>query len=330
MPEGPSSSAAPVSTLADLSEEELLARIVPRLPRGSVESVPVGPGDDTAVVRCDAATIVTTDAAVRGRDWRDDWSSPQDVGAKIVAQNLADVAAMGGRPLGLVVTLLADPATSLAWVEAFADGLGAAARAAGAAVLGGDLSSAPAGMLAVSVTALGTLDGRAPVLRSGARAGDLVAVAGTLGRSAAGLALLTDGRVEAGPDLVDVHRRPRPPLEQGPLAADAGATAMLDVSDGLLRDGARIAAASAVALDFSRAALAPYAARLAPAVGPDRAWDCVLGGGEEHALLACFPDPGPDGGLPAGWTVIGAVRQGRGESVDGIPVQPQGWDHFRG
>ena len=168
-------------TLADLTEEQLLARITPRLPGGP--GVLVGPGDDTAVLRCDAATIITTDAAVRGRDWRDDWSTPGDVGAKIVAQNLADVAAMGGRPLGLVVTLLADPATTVAWVEGFADGLGGAARTAGAAVLGGDLSSAPRGTLAVSVTALGTLDGQAPVLRSGACAGDQVAVEGTLGLS---------------------------------------------------------------------------------------------------------------------------------------------------
>ena len=315
-------SAAPL-ILADLSEEALLARITPGLPGG--DAVIVGPGDDTAVLRADEATIVTTDAAVRGRDWRDDWSSAADVGAKIIAQNLADVAAMGGRPLGVVVTLLADPATPLAWVEDFSAGLGAAARKAGAAVLGGDLSSAPPGVLAVSVTALGTLDGRAPVLRSGARIGDAVAVAGTLGRSAAGLLLLQQGRAEADAELVGVHRRPQPPLAEGPRAADAGATAMLDVSDGLLRDGARLAAASGVCLDFSRTALAPYAARLAPAVGDSAAWDAVLGGGEEHALLACFP-----GAVPAGWTVIGTVRRGAGVAVDGIPMQPRGWDHFHG
>jgi len=309
-------------TLAELTEEQLLARITPRLPTGP--GVLVGPGDDTAVVRCDAATIVTTDAAVRGRDWRDDWSSPADVGAKIVAQNLADVAAMGGRPIGLVVTLLADPATTVAWVEGFADGLGEAARTAGAAVLGGDLSSAAPGMLAVSVTALGTLDGREPVLRSGACAGDQIAVACTLGLSAAGLLLLQQGRPDLDEELVATHRRPRPPLAEGPRAAAAGARGMLDISDGLMRDGSRIASASGVALDFSREALAPYAARLATAVGADAAWDCVLGGGEEHALLACFPGP-----VPADWTVVGTVRTGAGVLLDGIPQAPRGWDHFR-
>ena len=150
-------------------------------------------------------------------------------------------------------------------------------------------------------------------------------MAGTLGRSAAGLVLLQQQRPELGPELVAAQRRPQPPLAEGPLAAVAGARGMLDISDGLLRDGSRVATASAVALDFSREALAPYAARLAPAVGPDAAWECVLGGGEEHSLLACFPP----GQVPTGWTVIGAVREGVGVLLDGIPQLPGGWDHFR-
>ncbi len=324
-------------SLADLSEEALLRRITPLLPGGP--AMVVGPGDDTAIVQADAATIVTTDAMVRDRDWRDEWSSGRDVGGKIVAQNLADVAAMGGRPTGLVVTLLADRQTPLDWVEDFSAGLGEAARASGVAVLGGDLSSAPAGVLAVSVTALGTLDGRAPVLRSGARAGDLVAVAGTLGRSAAGLMLLETGCAANDPELVAVHRCPRPPLAEGPRAAAAGASAMLDLSDGLLRDGARVAAASGVRLDFRRAALEPYAGRLAPAVGSDAAWECVLGGGEEHSLLACFPGGrdgrSGEGSVPRGWTVIGRVEalapgESPGVSVDGVPARARGWDHFHG
>ncbi|MBK8469946.1 MAG: thiamine-phosphate kinase [Actinomycetales bacterium] len=301
--------------------------LMPLIP-GAGDHVAVGPGDDAAILRTDGATIVTTDAMIRGRDWRDDWSSPQDVGVKLVAQNVADVAAMGGRPTGLVVTLLADPATPLSWVVDFSEGLGSAARAAGVVVLGGDLSSAPAGTLAVSVTALGSLQGRSPVLRSGARPGDVVAVAGTLGRSGAGLLLLRQGRADVDPEVVAVHRRPEPPIAEGPRAAAAGATAMLDVSDGLLRDGARIGAASGVCLDFSRAALAPYAARLAPAVGEEAAWDCVLAGGEEHSLLACFPGIPAD--VPSGWTVIGLVRAGAGVAVDGQAHTPRGWDHFHG
>lgn len=313
--------------LADLSEEQLLARIVPLLRPAPGAALLVGPGDDAAVLVCDGPTVVTTDAMVRDRDWRDEWSGPADVGGKVVAQNLADVAAMGARPTGLVVTLLADRHTPVAWALDFTRGLAAAARAADCPVLGGDLSSAPAGSLSVSVTAFGSLDGRAPVLRSGARPGDVVAVCGTLGRSAAGLALLQQSRPAADPELVAVHRCPTPPLAAGPAAAAAGATAMLDLSDGLLRDGGRIAAASGVALDFRVDALAPYAARLAPALGPDLGWDCVLGGGEDHSLLACFPDTGP---LPGGWVVVGQVGAGSGVSLDGRPRLVQGWDHFHG
>jgi thiamine-phosphate kinase len=124
---------------------------------------------------------------VRGRDWRDDWSTGHDVGVKLVAQNVADVAAMGGVTTGLLVSLMADPELAVAWVEDFARGVGEGARRAGCAVLGGDLSSAPPGVVVVSITALGDLQGRPPVLRSGARVGDLVAVCGSLGWSGAGL-----------------------------------------------------------------------------------------------------------------------------------------------
>ncbi len=312
-------------TLADLDEADLLELIVPLVTAGG-PAVLVGPGDDAAVVADPGPTVVTTDAMVRGRDWRDDWSSAADVGAKVVTQNLADVAAMGARPTGLVVTLLAAPQTPLDWVLDFSRGLGEAAAAAGCPVLGGDLSSTPPGQLAVSVTALGSLDGRRAVLRSGARPGDIVAVRGTLGRSAAGLLLLEQDRPDIGPELVAVHRRPVAPLAAGPAAALAGASAMLDLSDGLLRDGSRIAAASGVCLELSSTALEPYAARLTPAVGPDPAWDCVLGGGEEHSLLACFPAAVTP---PKEWAIVGRVVAGGGVRLDGQPQAPRGWDHFR-
>jgi len=308
-------------TLADVSEAQLLELILPLLAGGP--EVAVGPGDDAAVIEPVGALVVTTDAMVGGRDWRDEWSGPADVGAKAVAQNLADVAAMGARPTGLLVTLVADPATALEWVTTFARGLGDAARRVGVPVLGGDLSSAPSGTLVVSVTALGALDGRGPVLRSGAHVGDAVAVAGTLGLAAAGWRLLESGRPGADPGAVDIQRCPRPPLQQGPAAAAAGATAMIDLSDGLLRDADRVARASGVRFDLDSAALAGDVARLHPALGADLALECVLTGGEEHSLLASFP-----GAVPGGWRRVGTVREGSGVTLDGTRQPPRGWDHF--
>ncbi|WP_018155469.1 thiamine-phosphate kinase [Demetria terragena] len=309
--------------LADLSEDDLLAEIFPLLPT-SPQTV-IGPGDDTALVSSAGGRVLaTTDTMVRGRDWLDEWSSGADVGAKAVAQNVADIAAMGGQATGLLVTLVADPQTPLEWVLDMARGLGEAARAIDVAVLGGDLSSAPEGVLMVSVTALGELDGD-PVLRSGARVGDVIAVAGTLGRSAAGLALLQQGRGGEAPDLVAFHCRPRPPFEQGPEARQAGATAMLDLSDGLIRDAGRIAKSSGVCLAFRTAALSADVQRLAPSVGQSAALESVLTGGEEHSLLACF---GPSVPLPQGWRIVGDVVEGEGVTVDGKARSRGGWDHF--
>ncbi|NNG40313.1 thiamine-phosphate kinase [Flexivirga sp. ID2601S] len=316
-------------TLADLDEDGLLAQTLPRF--ATSDDVLVGPGDDAALLQVrTGAVIATTDTMVLGRDWLDEWSTGSDVGHKIVVQNVADIAAMGGRCTGLLVTLIADPATPLQWVLDFNAGVDEAATAAKTVVLGGDLSSAPPGVRAVSVTALGELDGVSPVLRSGAQVGDVIAVCGTLGHAAAGLLLLqrdSGDAPEAGPvasDLVLAQRRPRAPYKQGPVAARAGATSMLDVSDGLVRDAGRIARASGVRLDLDVDALAPDIEMLAPAVGPDAARECVLAGGEEHALLATFP---PEG-VPAGWRTIGSVLPGDGVTLGKVPQTGGGWDHF--
>ena len=225
-------------TVAEVGEDELLAMVFPILAAaGESVDVTVGPGDDAAVLALGAGGLVaTTDAVVHGRDWRDEWSTGADVGAKVAAQNVADVAAMGARPVALLVTLVMAPSTEVEWVLDLARGLASVAGPAGCPVVGGDLSSAPEGVLTVSVTALGALDGRRPVLRSGAQVGDVVAVAGSLGLSGAGLHLLQTGRPDADPQAVAVHRRPVPPIGLGPVAADAGATSMIDLSDGLLRD----------------------------------------------------------------------------------------------
>ena len=313
-------------TLADLGEDGLLSVIFPLLPGGP--GVLIGPGDDTALLSTpDGSVLATTDAMVRGRDWLDEWSTGADVGVKTVAQNIADIAAMGGVPSGLLVTLIADPRTSLAWVRDFTAGLAQAAREAGVPVLGGDLSSAPEGVLVVSVTALGECEGREPVRRSGAQVGDVLALCGSLGHSAAGLLLLQRGQSGLAPELASYHRRPRPPHEQGPVAARAGATAMLDVSDGLGRDAGRIARASGVRIEIDEALLRDDVAALQHVVSQDEAWRCVTEGGEEHSLLACFPS---GAGLPEGWRQIGDVVAGSGVLLRGRLVVRGGWDHFGG
>jgi thiamine-monophosphate kinase len=260
-----------------------------------------------------------------------------------VTQNLADLAAMGGCGTGLLVALVAPATLPLAWGRGLAEGIARAAGLAGVPVVGGDLSSTAADVVMVAVTAFGELaEGvERPVLRSGARPGDVVAVSGPLGRSAAGLAMLAAGRVTGRDDLeralLDHHRRPLTDLEQGPAAARAGATSMIDVSDGLVRDGDRVARASGVVLTLDDGVVDRVAGGLVPAVDAVEARRCVLSGGEEHELLATFPDPAA---VPAGWTVLGRVvaagergqadRPGvwwRGERLD--PARG-GWDHFGG
>ena len=316
--------------LGDVGESGLLARLFPLLPQGSCTLL--GPGDDAALVAAsDGRVVVSTDVLVEGRDFRRDWSTAQDVGWKAAAQNLADVAAMGAVPTALVVALVAPADLPVPWALDLARGLAAACEGTGASVVGGDLSSGDA--ITVAVTVLGDLQGRTPVLRSGAEPGQDVALAGTLGWSAAGLdALRRWGPDEAARrvgEQLAVHRRPRPPYRSGPLAASAGATAMLDVSDGLLRDAARIDTASTVTIDLDAGALGPRVAELrAPgqALGVDP-WAWVLGGGEDHGLLAVFAA----GQAPEGFVVIGQTRVAGAVPVLVAGAPPEavgGWDHF--
>jgi thiamine-monophosphate kinase len=264
---------------------------------------------------------------VHGPDFRWAWSSPTDLGWKAAATNLSDVAAMGARPTALVVAIAAPPATPVADLECFADGLrlGCDALAPGCGVVGGDLSASD--VFTITVTAFGDLEGRDPVLRSGARAGDVVAVAGDIGAAGSGLAALFSEAVDAAgrPERAALARiahrpevqrqlRPRPPIAAGADAADAGATAMLDLSDGLAIDAGRLAAASGVAIDLESARL-----------GPDPAM--ALRGGEDHSLLATFPAAAA---VPDGFRVIGAVRAGRGLRIDGEPYDESGWDPYSG
>jgi thiamine-monophosphate kinase len=283
----------------------------------------VGPGDDAAVLRIRTGhVVVSTDLLVEGRHFRRDWASASDVGHRAAAANLSDINAMGGRAHSLTVGLAAPRDLPAAWALEFAAGFAEECSKVGASVVGGDLTSADS--LVVAVTVLGACT-RSPVLRSGAEPGDVVALCGRQGWAAGGLAVL--GRGFRSPRvLVEAYRRPDPPYDAGPAAADAGATSMIDVSDGLLADAGHLAEDSGVAVDLRRDAFEipePLHA-VAAATGSDPL-QLVLGGGDDHALLATFRP----GDVPDGWTEIGVVAAGSGVTVDGAEYDGQaGWTAF--
>ncbi len=251
--------------------------------------------------------VTSVDVLVEGVHFRRDWSEAGDVGRKAIAVNVADIEAMGARATGVVVGFSAPDDLPVGWVLDFAAGLKAECAAAGVSLLGGDVTKARD--ITIAVTAVGVLDGRAPVLRSGARVGDVVAVHGRLGWAAAGLAVLSRG-FRSPRAVVEAQRVPQVRYGAGAVAARAGATAMIDVSDGLLADLGHVAKASGVSIDLAQDALevAEPLRVVAVATGNDP-YVMILTGGEDHALAATFP-PRPT--VPEGWTVIGAVARGRG------------------
>ena len=312
--------------VADLDETELIARFAPLLPRGTATLL--GPGDDAAILAApDGRVVVTTDVLVVDHHFRLGWGTAADVGWRAAAQNLADVAAMGARATGLVVALVLPAQTEVDWVLGLAEGL-AAACGPEIGVVGGDLSAGE--QLTVAVTAFGSLDGLEPVLRDGARPGDVVAHSGRLGWAAAGLAALEARRQHDLPDAVGAFLRPDPRLADGPAAAAAGSTSLIDVSDGLLRDAGRVATASGVTIDLDGGALVDEVVTAAGELLGTDALELALTGGEDHGLLATFPS---GTGLPGGYRAIGRVgaRSGATVTVDGAPpsVAGTGWDHFR-
>ncbi|WP_293697553.1 thiamine-phosphate kinase [uncultured Agrococcus sp.] len=310
-----------VATIAELGERGALERFLPYLTQP--RNVLVGPGDDAAVLRAGSELVVTTDTMFEGADFRHDWSTFADLGTKAVTTNLTDIAAMGAEPTGLVIALGVRGSIDVLGLEEFAQAANRTLQklAPGAGVVGGDLSTSE--RTVISVTALGDMRGRTPVLRNGARAGDRIVVAGELGMSGAGLALLAAGEHPVDelrrrhPRLIEAHVAPLAPVHLGPALADAGATSMLDVSDGLVLDAGRIAKASGVEMRFDKAALEAFGVEL----------EHVLFGGEDHALLATLPQESTP---PEGVRIVGEVRGGEAQvTLDGEPVRERGWDPFR-
>ena len=326
--------------MGDLGEQGILEAILPLLDSAQAS---LGPGDDAGALRVSGnEVLVSVDTLVENQDFRLLWPSglehsAYDIGWKSIAQNVSDINAMGGRATGAVISLSLPKSTSLEWVMDFSRGVTEAIAELGAkelTILGGDLGKSQE--ISVTTTVLGECE-HGKVLRSGVRAGDRIAVAGRVGAAGAGLSVLehehdNESWSRAVRRLVQAQCRPVPPLESGPRAAEAGATAMMDLSDGLIRDAGRMAKASHVNLELESSALQDFALRLEAAselTGTDpMSW--VLYGGEDFGLLAAFPEGAE---IPGEFTVIGVARPANGRravvKVDGKVAKPEtGFDHF--
>ncbi|MEV1011610.1 thiamine-phosphate kinase [Streptomyces sp. NPDC049881] len=315
-------------SVGELGEFGLIRELTSRI--SGTPAVRLGPGDDAAVIAApDRRVVASTDILLEGRHFRRDWSTAYDVGRKGAAQNLADIAAMGAVPTAILLGLVVPAELPATWPVELMDGIRDECQVAGAGVAGGDVVRGDT--ITVSITALGDLGGREPVTRTGARPGDVVAFTGWLGWSAAGHAVLSRG-FRSPRAFVEAHRRPEPPYLAGPAAAALGATAMTDVSDGLIADLGHIASGSKVRIDLRSAALDVPAQMndIGQAVGVDPlTW--VLTGGEDHAIVAVFP---PETKLPARWRTIGEVLPARARNAPPVTVDGAawatagGWDHF--
>ena len=341
-----------------MGEFDLLERIRERLPPPG-SRLRLGSGDDAAISVPGGATVTSVDALVDGVHFRRQWSSPAQIGAKALAVALSDLAAMGAEPgeayvaLGVPTDLDEDGCLELL------DGLARVAEETGAALAGGDVTRAPA--LTLAVTVVGHAERPEDlVTRGGARPGDALVVTGELGGAAAGLLLLEHSSARSidhtglgsiDQTLIARQLEPEPRLAAGRALAEAGATAMIDLSDGLGGDARHLAAASRVGLRIDAAALpladglAEVAATMPPGGVADDA-DMVerealrLGtsGGEDYELLAALP---PDrlaaataevekqGNVPL--TRIGEVVAGEGVEIrlpDGALLEPSGFDQL--
>lgn len=314
-------------SVADVGEFGLIERITAGL--GASAFVPVGPGDDAAVLAPTGRMAVSTDTMVEDVHFKRAWSSATDVGRKLVASSMADVEAMGAKPLGLVVAATLPPDTASGWVEELTAGIRAEADLCGASLVGGDLATGP--KVVLTCTVFGDLQGRRPVLRSGARPGQVLAYIGNLGMADAGLTVLRRG-FRSPAAVVNAHRVPSPPYGQGAVAAEHGAAGMIDCSDGLVADLRHLAEASGVtiALDTGRLEAGEPQKTVAAAIGGVDPLTFILRGGDDHALLATFAP----GDVPDGWTTIGQVLDADGEPgvlVDGQAwTDESGWTHFGG
>jgi thiamine-monophosphate kinase len=287
-----------------------------------------GIGDDGAVLAPSAlATVATMDLAVEDVHFKTNWSTAKQIGAKVAVANIADIYAMGGEPHSLLVGISLTGQEELEWVLDLARGIAEEAKKVGAQVIGGDTVRGE--KITIAITALGNTS--EPIYRSGAKVGDQLVISGLPGASAAGLALLKAEKRELFPEIVTAHLQPKVDGRKAHALISAGATAMCDLSDGLLVDVTRISEASGVGIkiDLDHLNLSSLSeVGIALAVNP-MSW--VLTSGEEHVFIATLP---PSSALPEGALRIGEVIDGSGVEVseefsDARTSNKNSWQHFK-
>lgn len=326
-------------TLSELGEAALIDRLRARLRDAS--GVEIGPGDDAALFATGERTLASTDLLIEGVHFDFAFASPSDVGFKAIAVNASDIGAMGGTPRYALVSIAAPAETTLAAWDGVFDGMIEAADAYGMAIVGGDCSTGPAVIINVAVS--GEPSPAGVVTRAGARPGDVLCVTGFLGAAATGLELLrssSDPRaldmLERFPDVAAAYRRPPLRIAAGPAAARAGATAMIDLSDGLARDALHIAQESSLGcvIDASKIPIAAGVREVAAELGFD-AVALAAGGGEDYELaIAISPervDALRQAMAPVSLTIVGEL--GGDERVlvrngERVPLEKLGWEHF--
>lgn len=292
-------------------------------------------GDDCALLPLgnEDTLVLSTDTSLEGTHFRRDWLTPEEIGWRAAASALSDLAADGADVIGLLAALTLPGDISDDMATAMMSGIGSCVAEVGGKVLGGDLTRGT--LLSLTVTVVG----RAPraITRKGASPGDGIWVTGTLGSARAALAAWDSGR-EPRPTTRLAFARPLPRIAAGRFLADIGASAMLDLSDGLAGDARHLAAASGVALDIDLARL-PLGAGVTEAAAVLQVAPPVFAaeGGEDYELLATLPPragarlkgAAAEVGVP--FTLIGSVQAGVGVRLhlDGVEVSIAGYDHFR-
>jgi len=335
--------------VSELGEFGLIGRIARRLPSPG-EGVVVGVGDDVAVLRTDGEhyLLATCDIQVEGVHFLREAIGPYRLGRKAAAINLSDIAAMGGVPTYLLVSLAMPPETEASFIDELYRGLQDEVSAAGADIVGGNMASLPDRFM-IDIFLLGWVEPGHLLLRSGAQVGDMICVTGVLGDSAAGLALLSNPQAEVDPgareQLLAAHLTPTPRLLEGRTLAGTGAvTAAIDVSDGILSDIGHICERSRVGAEIwaERLPISEAARSAASATGRD-VLDLALRGGEDYQLLFTVPQPQVGEVIEEVWAATGTLVTVIGQILPTsagievvlpngtrVPAGQGGWDHFGG